>query len=219
MKPHKTPFSAYYFLKVYLHHFSKTKKQSKRCHKTVEIKVLLTIFAEWEKDPDLNPDPYLWLMEPDPDSAGPKTCGSGESGSGFGSADMQTHNWPYVVLFAPTNLNRGPLFLNYLKNYLFLLRIWVLKVTIAKFFFHRVAVKLIIATFKTVRLMCSTPICRYAAPQDAIFCKLPFEGIFTSFFKDKKKSKRSHKTVEIKVFLTIFAERRIRIWIRIHTSD
>jgi hypothetical protein len=33
---------------------------------------------------------------------------------------------------------------------------------------------------------------------------LLFEGPFTSFFKDKK-SKRSHKTVEIKVFLTIFA--------------
>jgi hypothetical protein len=29
-------------------------------------------------------------------------------------------------------------------------------------------------------------------------------GTFTSFFKDKK-SKRSHKTVEIKGFLTIFA--------------
>jgi hypothetical protein len=49
-------------------------------------------------------------------------------------------------------------------------------------------------------------------PQDAnkkqifyfkFFCLL-FEGIFTSFFKDKK-SKRSHKTVGIKVFLTIFA--------------
>jgi hypothetical protein len=31
----------------------------------------------------------------------------------------------------------------------------------------------------------------------------PFEGTFTSFFKNK--SKRSHKTVEIKVFLNIFA--------------
>jgi hypothetical protein len=31
-----------------------------------------------------------------------------------------------------------------------------------------------------------------------------FEGTFTSFFKDKK-SNRSHKTVEIKVFLTVFA--------------
>ena len=37
-----------------------------------------------------------------------------------------------------------------------------------------------------------------------IFCFLLVEGKFTSFFKDKK-SKRSHKTVKIKVFLTIFA--------------
>ncbi len=36
------------------------------------------------------------------------------------------------------------------------------------------------------------------------FCLLLFEGTFTSFFKDKS-SKRSHKTVGIKVFLTIFA--------------
>jgi hypothetical protein len=37
-----------------------------------------------------------------------------------------------------------------------------------------------------------------------VFCLLHFEGTFTSFFKNKK-SKRSHKTVGIKVFLTIFA--------------
>jgi hypothetical protein len=36
------------------------------------------------------------------------------------------------------------------------------------------------------------------------FCLLLFEGTFISFFKDKK-SKRSHKTVGIKVFLAIFA--------------
>jgi hypothetical protein len=36
------------------------------------------------------------------------------------------------------------------------------------------------------------------------FCILLFEGTFISFFKVNK-SKRSHKTVEIKVFLTIFA--------------
>jgi hypothetical protein len=36
------------------------------------------------------------------------------------------------------------------------------------------------------------------------FCILLFEGTFTSFFKGKK-SKRSHKTVEIKVFLIILA--------------
>jgi hypothetical protein len=36
------------------------------------------------------------------------------------------------------------------------------------------------------------------------FRLLLFEGTFTSFFKDKK-SKRSHKTVGIKVLLTLFA--------------
>jgi hypothetical protein len=46
------------------------------------------------------------------------------------------------------------------------------------------------------------------------FCVLFFEGTFTSFFKDKK-SKKGHKTVEIKVFLTILLyDRRIRMWIR-----
>ncbi len=41
-------------------------------------KVFLTIFAWWyEKDPDpeSNPDPYLWLVDPHP--GGPKTWGSG----------------------------------------------------------------------------------------------------------------------------------------------
>jgi hypothetical protein len=37
-----------------------------------------------------------------------------------------------------------------------------------------------------------------------IFCLLLFEGTFTSFFKDKN-FKRSHKTVGIKVLLTIIA--------------
>jgi hypothetical protein len=36
------------------------------------------------------------------------------------------------------------------------------------------------------------------------FCILLFEGTFSSFFKGKK-SKRSHKTAEIKVFLAFFA--------------
>jgi hypothetical protein len=40
--------------------------------------------------------------------------------------------------------------------------------------------------------------------KNRLFCFFLFEGTFTSFFKDKK-SKRSHKTVGIKVFLTIFA--------------
>jgi hypothetical protein len=39
----KTIFSAYYFLKEHLHHFSKVKKSQK----IVGIKVCLTIFAWW----------------------------------------------------------------------------------------------------------------------------------------------------------------------------
>ncbi len=38
-----------------------------------------------------------------------------------------------------------------------------------------------------------------------LFYIILFECTFTSFFKGKK-SKRSHKTVDIKVFLTIFAQ-------------
>jgi hypothetical protein len=38
----------------------------------------------------------------------------------------------------------------------------------------------------------------------SFFCILLIEGTFTSFFKEKK-SKSSHKIVEIKVFLTIYA--------------
>ncbi len=68
---------------VHLHHFFKDKK-AKRSHKTVGIKVFLTIFAWWQKGPD--PDPYLRLVDPDP--GGPKTCGSG--GSGLGSVTLVT---------------------------------------------------------------------------------------------------------------------------------
>jgi hypothetical protein len=40
-----------------------------------------------------------------------------------------------------------------------------------------------------------------------IFLLITFEGTFTSFFKDKK-SKRSHKTVIIKGFLTVLLDDR-----------
>ena len=42
------------------------------------------------------------------------------------------------------------------------------------------------------------------------FCLLLFEGIFTSVFTDKK-SKRSHKIVEIKVLHFLLVDGRIRI--------
>jgi hypothetical protein len=48
-----------------LYHSSKIKSQ-KRSHKTVEIKVFLTIVAWWWN----GPDPYLWLTYPDPDPGG-----------------------------------------------------------------------------------------------------------------------------------------------------
>ncbi len=60
-------------LKVHLHHFSKIKSH-KEVAKTVGIKVFLTNFASWLKDPD--PDPYLWLMYPEPEPWDPKKYGS-----------------------------------------------------------------------------------------------------------------------------------------------
>jgi hypothetical protein len=41
----KKCFSAYYFLKVHLHHFSKIKSQKEVGNKTVGIKFFITIFA------------------------------------------------------------------------------------------------------------------------------------------------------------------------------
>jgi hypothetical protein len=42
----------------------------------------LNTFIRKGKDPELDPDPHLLLVDPDPDPGGPKTCGS-VSGSGF----------------------------------------------------------------------------------------------------------------------------------------
>ncbi len=64
-------------------------KKSKRSHKTVEIKVFLTIFAWWWKDSD--PDPHLWLVDPDP--GGPKTCGSGSGTLGREGRTARHHNF------------------------------------------------------------------------------------------------------------------------------
>ncbi len=51
-------------------------KKSYRSYKSVKlkIKVFLTVFAWWWKDPDLNP--YLWLTDANPNPWGPKTYGS-----------------------------------------------------------------------------------------------------------------------------------------------
>ncbi len=85
----KTNFLKSFFAWRYMNIIFKEKKL-KKSHKAVGIKVFLTFFVWWLKDPDPDPepdpDPYIWLMDPDPDPGGPKTCGSG--GSGFGSATL-----------------------------------------------------------------------------------------------------------------------------------
>jgi hypothetical protein len=50
-------------------------KTSKRSHKTVVIKVFPTILLD-DRRIRIR-DPYLWLLDPDPDPGGPKTYGSG----------------------------------------------------------------------------------------------------------------------------------------------
>jgi hypothetical protein len=52
-------------------------KKSKRSHKTVGNNVFLTIFAWWWKHPIRIRIHTLRLIDPDPDSGGPKTYGSG----------------------------------------------------------------------------------------------------------------------------------------------
>ncbi len=73
--------SAYYFLKVHLHHFSKIKSQKEL--QNSRNQEFSYYFCMMKGDPDPEPDPYLWLMDPNP--GGPKTCGSGGSGFGLGS--------------------------------------------------------------------------------------------------------------------------------------
>jgi hypothetical protein len=82
-------------------------KKSKRSHKTVGIKVFLTIFAWWQKDPD--PEPYLLLVDPDPDPRGPKTCGSG-FGSGSGTPAVTILNRIYFWPSLPLTLSQRRLF-------------------------------------------------------------------------------------------------------------
>ncbi len=67
----KNIFALLFFLKVQLHHFFFKDKKSQRSHKTVGIKVFLTILALWWKDPDQ--DPHIWLTDPDANPGGPKT--------------------------------------------------------------------------------------------------------------------------------------------------
>jgi hypothetical protein len=99
---------------------NKKKKKSKRSHKTVRIKFFYyfcLMIEGWYKDPD--PDPHLWLMDPDP--GGPKTCGSGGSGFGSGTLKKKCNNWQEIPFYLLRPLCTG-LFqygskTKYYKNY------------------------------------------------------------------------------------------------------
>jgi hypothetical protein len=73
--------SAYYFLKVHLHHFSKIKSHHKEVTKQQESRFFIQFLLDdrriWEPKPD--PDPYLVLLDPDLDPGGLKTYGSGSA--------------------------------------------------------------------------------------------------------------------------------------------
>ncbi len=82
---------SYFFLITYPQaHYLQSKKliiSLKYCVKNLFCKHyfnLLNTFMRKGKDPnpELDPGPYLWLMDPAPDPGGPKTCGSSGSGSG-----------------------------------------------------------------------------------------------------------------------------------------
>jgi hypothetical protein len=64
-------FLGYYFLKLYLHHFSKIKSH-KEVTKQCESRVFL-LFLHDDRRMDPEPDPYLVLMDPGPNLGGPKT--------------------------------------------------------------------------------------------------------------------------------------------------
>ncbi len=56
---------------VHLHHFLKIKSQKESQNGRNQG------FFAWQKDPDPEPNPYLWLADPE----GPNTCGSSGSGT------------------------------------------------------------------------------------------------------------------------------------------
>ncbi len=71
---------------AYLHNFLKVKNQKESQNSRNQgFSYYFCMVVE-------DPDPYLWLM--DPDLGGPKTCGSGGSGFGSGSATLQKVTQP-----------------------------------------------------------------------------------------------------------------------------
>ncbi len=88
-----------------------TGKMSKKSQK-VEIKGFLTTFAWWRKDPDPEPDPYLWITDPHADPGGSKTYGSHGSGSDpqhwlfYRSLFLAIECWSVFQTECPVSRNR-----------------------------------------------------------------------------------------------------------------
>ncbi len=85
-----TIFSAYYFLRPHLHHFSKIKSQKEsQNNRNQGFSYYFCMIIEGSGYGSRagfgDPDPYLWLVDPDPDPGGPKSCGPG---FGSGSATL-----------------------------------------------------------------------------------------------------------------------------------
>ncbi len=93
-----TIFSAYYFLKVHLHHFSKIRSQKESQNSRNQgFSYFFCMMIEGSGSRSraasgTDPDLYLWLVDPNP--GGPKTCGSNGSGFRSGSATLQ---WRTIV--------------------------------------------------------------------------------------------------------------------------
>ncbi len=105
-KDAKTIFFSYYFLITcpQVHHLQSKKFNFllKFCLKMLFCRHCfssLNTFMRKGKDPKPDPDPYLWLMDTDPD--GPKTCGSCGSGSPtlIWKYNSSTHfSWPVYTV-------------------------------------------------------------------------------------------------------------------------
>jgi hypothetical protein len=91
-------FSAYYILKVHLHHFSKLKSQKESQNSRNQgFSYYFCMMIEGSGSG------YLWLVDPDPDPWGPNTCGSGSATLEKSLPDIIVKFCPFDVIFNPLN--------------------------------------------------------------------------------------------------------------------
>jgi hypothetical protein len=100
-----TIFSAYYFLKVHLHNFSKIKSQKESQKRRNEgFSYYFCMMIEGSGSRSIPP-----LVDPDP--GGPKTCGSGGSGTLLGTSvsDPDPYRQAKIVPKKENSSLKGPL--------------------------------------------------------------------------------------------------------------